>query len=150
MGFFRKIRAKIRTNCEHTLKIMKILRTARLGSNFTDSYKTGRQKDTKELLWRQKDTKRMMKRNRRLPDSSKHLTLKRYYSNPANIFLFKDNHWNTRTSEICSMLTTKTPKRRQWHLSGVSFTFVHTLNLSPKFFLLSLNRCFLTKRVLFG
>ena len=140
MGFFRKIRAKIRTNCEHTLKIMKILRTARLGSNFTDSYKAGRQKDTK----------RMMKRNRRLPDSSKHLTLKRYYSNPANIFLFKVNHWNTRTSEICSMLTTKTPKRRQWHLSGVSFTFVHTLNLSPKFFLLSLNRCFLTTRVLFG
>ena len=34
---------------------MKILRTARLGSNFTDSYKTGRQKDTKEVLWRQID-----------------------------------------------------------------------------------------------
>ena len=40
--------------------------------------------------------------------------------NPANSYLFKDNSENTRKRcEICSKLTTKTPKRRQWRRFGV-------------------------------
>ena len=61
---------------------------------------------------------------------------------PANIYLFKVNNRNTRKMrELCSKLTTKTPKRRQWRRSGVFiFNFEHILNLFLVFLLLTLNK----------
>ena len=39
---------------------------------------------------------------------------------PADIYLLKVKNRNTRTRcEICSKLTMKTPRRRQWRRSGV-------------------------------
>ena len=44
---------------------------------------------------------------------------------PANIYLYRVNHWNTwKSCEICSKLTTKTLELRHWRHSGV-----FTLNL---------------------
>ena len=55
---------------------------------------------------------------------------------PAGIYLFKINNRNTRTiCEIYSMLTIKTPKRRQWRRSGLFI--VNSLNRFHIFFLCS-------------
>ena len=49
---------------------------------------------------------------------------------PANIYLFKIINRNTRKRrEICSKLTIKTPKQRQWRRSGVFIAnFEHILH----------------------
>ena len=61
---------------------------------------------------------------------------------PASNYMFKVNNRNTRTrSEICSNLTIKTPKRRQWHCSGVFIVnFEHISHLVLLFLLLTLSR----------
>ena len=66
--------------------------------------------------------------------------------NPVGIYLFKVNNRNTRARcEICSKLTTKTPKRRHWHLklgklevsmgkcptSELKFSFLYTSMANP-------------------
>ena len=49
----------------------------------------------------------------------------------ANIYLFKVNNGNTRRRcKICSKLTIKDPKRRQWHRSSIFIVnFEHILHL---------------------
>ena len=55
---------------------------------------------------------------------------------PTNIYLFKFNNKITRKRcEICSELTIKTPKRRQWRRSGV---FIVNLNIFHAFFSVSI------------
>ena len=50
----------------------------------------------------------------------------------AKIYLFIVNNKNTRkTCEICSKVTIKTPKRRQWHRSGIFI--VNFEHISPLF-----------------
>ena len=63
------------------------------------------------------------------------------YTFPAGICLLKVNIRNTRTRcEICSKLTIKTPKRRQWRRSGVFIVnFEHVSHLVLVFLLLTLN-----------
>ena len=52
----------------------------------------------------------------------------------------KVNNRNTRTSEICSKLTIKTPERRHWRRSGVFIVnFEYISNLVLIFLLLTLN-----------
>ena len=59
---------------------------------------------------------------------------------PPDIYMFKVNNKNTRTScEICSKLTIKTPERRQWRRSGVFINFEYISQLVPVFLLLTLN-----------
>ena len=60
---------------------------------------------------------------------------------PAGIYLLKVNIRNTRIRcEICSKLTIKTPKWRQWHCSGVFiFNFEHISHLVVVFLLLNYN-----------
>ena len=61
---------------------------------------------------------------------------------PADIYLFKVNNRNTRTScEICSKLTIKTSERRHWRRSGVFIVnFEHISYLLLVFLLLTLNK----------
>ena len=61
---------------------------------------------------------------------------------PSGIYMFKARSNNTRTRcEICSELTTKTPERRHWRLSGVFIlNFEHISHLVLEFLLLTLNR----------
>ena len=56
--------------------------------------------------------------------------------------MFKANNRNTRTRrEICSKLTMKIPKRRQWRSSGIFIlNFEHTSHLVLVFILLTLSR----------
>ena len=57
--------------------------------------------------------------------------------NPANIYLLKVNHRNSRKRyEICSKLTMKTPKWLHWPRYGV-FKLLLTLNIFHTFFLSS-------------
>ena len=60
---------------------------------------------------------------------------------PAGIYLLKVNNRNSRTRcEICSKLTIKTPKQRQWCRSGVFVVnFEHISHLVLVFLLLALN-----------
>ena len=60
---------------------------------------------------------------------------------PANIYLFKVRNRNTRKrSEICSVLTIKTPERHQLRRSGVFIVnFEHISHLFLVFLLLTLN-----------
>ena len=60
---------------------------------------------------------------------------------PAVIYLLKVNTKNTRTRfEICSKLTIKIPKGRQWRSSGILIVnFKHILHLVLVFLLLTLN-----------
>ena len=59
---------------------------------------------------------------------------------PARSYMFKGNKRNTRTCEICSKLTIKTPEWRQWRRSGVFiFNFEHISHLVLVFLLLTLN-----------
>ena len=64
----------------------------------------------------------------------------------STIYLLKVNNRNTRTRcEICSKLTIKTPKRRQWRRSGVFIVnFEHISHLVLKSLLLTLNMYMLT------
>ena len=56
---------------------------------------------------------------------------------PANIYLFKFNKRNTgKRCEICSKLTTKTPRRRHWRPSGVFIINFEHNSLSFVVFLL--------------
>ena len=60
---------------------------------------------------------------------------------PADNHLFKVNNGNTRTCEICSKLTIKTPEVRQWCHSGVFIVnFEHILHHILVFLLLTLSR----------
>ena len=61
--------------------------------------------------------------------------------NPVGIYLLKVNNRNTRTScEICSKLTKKTRKRRQWCRSSVFIAnFEHISHIILVFLLLTLN-----------
>ena len=63
-------------------------------------------------------------------------------SNPDAYYMFKVNNRNTRTRcEICSELTIKTPKRRQWRRScAFIVNFKHILHLALLFLLLTLSR----------
>ena len=60
---------------------------------------------------------------------------------PAGNYMFKIKKRNTRARcEICSMLTIKTPERRQWRRSGVFIVnFEHISHLFLAFLLLTLN-----------
>ena len=62
---------------------------------------------------------------------------------PAGIYLFKINNRNTRTiCEIYSMLTIKTPKRRQWRRSGLFIVnYEQNSHIFLVFPLLILNKC---------
>ena len=63
-------------------------------------------------------------------------------ANPAGNYLFKVNNRNTRTRcQICSKLTIKIPKRRQWRRSGIFIVnFEHISHLVLLFLLLTLSR----------
>ena len=65
----------------------------------------------------------------------------------ANIYLFKRNNRNTRKKcEICSKLTIKTSKRRQWRRSGVFIVnFDHISHLIDWIESLSIYRCYLLR-----
>ena len=58
---------------------------------------------------------------------------------PTGIYLLKDNNRNTRTRcEICSKLTIKIPKRREWCRSGIfTVIFEHISHLVLVFLLLT-------------
>ena len=59
---------------------------------------------------------------------------------PANIYLFKVNNKNiTKRCKICSKLTLKRAKRRQWGRSGVIVNFKHISHLLLVFLLSNLN-----------
>ena len=61
---------------------------------------------------------------------------------PAGIYLFKVSNRNTRPmSEICSKLTIKTPKRRQWRRFGAFIVnFEQIAHIVLVFRLLTLNK----------
>ena len=62
---------------------------------------------------------------------------------PQLTFLFRVNNRNTRKwcDEMCSKLTIKTPKRRQWRCFGVFISnFEHILHLFQMFLLLTSNK----------
>ena len=63
-----------------------------------------------------------------------------FKANPAGVYLLKVNNRNTRTScEICSKLTIKIPKRRQWRRSGIFIlNFEHISHFVLVFLLLTL------------
>ena len=67
-------------------------------------------------------------------------------TNPANIYLLKVNNRDTRERyEICSKITIKTLKERQWRRSGVFLVnFEHISHLFLVFLLLVLNMHLLT------
>ena len=60
---------------------------------------------------------------------------------PVGVYLLKANNRNTRTKcEICSVLTIKTPERRQWRRCGIFIVnFEHISHLVLVFLLLTLN-----------
>ena len=48
-----------------------------------------------------------------------------FIENPSGNYIFKVNNRNTRAwCEICLKLTTKTPERRQWHISHLVLVFL--------------------------
>ena len=59
----------------------------------------------------------------------------------TNTYFFKVNRKSIKRCEICSKLTIKTPKRRQWCRSGVSIVnFGHISHFFLVFLLLTLNK----------
>ena len=67
---------------------------------------------------------------------------KMFSNGPTNIYLCKVNNRNSRTKcEICSKLTIKTPKQRQWRHSSVFIVnYEHISHLSPMFLLMTLRK----------
>ena len=57
------------------------------------------------------------------------LTLNRVKTYPANTYLFKVNKSTRKRCKICSKLTIKRLKRRQWHRSGFFVVNFEQINL---------------------